>query len=67
MSRRLLPAALLALSAAVVSVGVATAQPAAPFPNCSAARAAGYSDIPSSSPYYGTWLDRDSDGVGCES
>lgn len=66
MFRRLLPAAFLALTAAVVSVGVAGAQ-AAPFPNCSAARDAGQSNIPSDSPYYGTWLDRDSDGIGCES
>jgi hypothetical protein len=65
MIHRLLPAAFLALAAAVFSAGVANAQPA-PFPNCKAAAAAGYSDIPSSS-YYGTWLDRDSDGIGCES
>ena len=66
MMRRLLPATFLASAAVVVSAGIASAQ-AAPFPNCSAARAAGYSDIPSSSPYYGPWLDRDSDGIGCES
>lgn len=66
MFRRLLPAAFLALTAAVVSVGVAGAQ-AAPFPNCKTAAASGYYDIPSDSPYYGPWLDRDSDGIGCES
>ncbi|KWX67783.1 excalibur calcium-binding domain-containing protein [Mycobacterium sp. NAZ190054] len=67
MFRRLLPAAALAAAAVSVTVGVAGAQPAAPFPNCSAARAAGIVDIPSSSPYYGPWLDRDRDGIGCES
>ena len=66
MIRRLLPAAILALAAVAASAGIASAEPA-PFRNCSAARDAGYSDIPSSSPYYGEWLDRDSDGVGCES
>lgn len=46
----------------------ANAQPGStPFPNCTAARAAGYEDIPSSSPYYGPHLDRDQDGIGCES
>ncbi|MDN4517262.1 excalibur calcium-binding domain-containing protein [Mycolicibacterium austroafricanum] len=40
---------------------------AAPFPNCTAARDAGYEDIPSDSPYYGPWLDSDGDGIGCES
>jgi hypothetical protein len=38
-----------------------------PFKNCTAARAAGYEDIPSTSEYYGPWLDRDNDGIGCES
>lgn len=66
MMHRLLPAAFLAAAATVVSVGIASAQPAH-FPNCKAAAAAGQEDIPSSSPYYGPWLDRDSDGVGCES
>lgn len=46
--------------------GAATAN-AEPFANCTAAREAGYEDIPSSSPYYGPWLDRDNDGIGCES
>lgn len=63
---RLLPAAFLATAAALAFAGPAAAQQA-PFPNCSAARDAGYSNIPSNSPYYGTWLDRDGDGVGCES
>ena len=64
--------ALFAMSAAgAIAMGtavVASAQPGStPFVNCSAARDAGYEDIPSSSPYYGPHLDRDSDGIGCES
>jgi hypothetical protein len=38
-----------------------------PYEDCAAARQDGASDIPSSSPYYGPWLDRDNDGIGCES
>lgn len=66
MIHRLLPAAILAVAAAVTFAGAAAAQQG-PFPNYSAARDAGYVNIPSDSPYYGTWLDRDRDGVGCES
>jgi Excalibur calcium-binding domain len=40
---------------------------AAPFKNCTAARDAGYENIPSTSEYYGEWLDRDHDGIGCKS
>lgn len=40
---------------------------AAPYKNCTEARQNGDSDIPSSSDKYGSWLDRDGDGVGCES
>jgi Excalibur calcium-binding domain len=40
---------------------------AAPFKNCTAARDAGYENIPSTSEYYGEWLDSDHDGIGCES
>ncbi|WP_235666172.1 excalibur calcium-binding domain-containing protein [Mycolicibacterium chitae] len=40
---------------------------AAPFKNCTEARSNGYSNIPSSSEYYGSHLDRDGDGIGCES
>lgn len=66
MIHRLLPAAFLAAAAALTFAGAAGAQQA-PFQDCSAARDAGYSNIPSSSPYYGTWLDKDRDGIGCES
>jgi len=38
----------------------------APFPNCSAAHAAGYSDIPVGSPAYTERQDGDGDGLACE-
>ena len=37
------------------------------FPNCAAARAAGAAPVRRGDPGYGTHLDRDGDGVGCES
>ncbi|MBJ6980340.1 excalibur calcium-binding domain-containing protein [Luteimonas sp. MC1572] len=37
-----------------------------PFVNCDAARAAGAAPVRRGDPGYGTHLDRDSDGVGCE-
>ena len=39
----------------------------APYPNCKAAAADGRYDIPSDDPAYGPRLDRDHDGIGCES
>ncbi|MDN4519600.1 excalibur calcium-binding domain-containing protein [Mycolicibacterium austroafricanum] len=64
-------ALLVASAAGAIALGAAApvgAQPGStPFVNCSAARAAGYEDIPSSSQYYGPHLDRDNDGIGCES
>jgi hypothetical protein len=50
----------------VVAVGAAAPVAAAPFSNCTEAKAAGYCDIPSDSPYYQSKLDRDGDGLGCE-
>jgi hypothetical protein len=51
-------------------VAYALADPAmeltAPFPNCAAAHAAGYSDIPVGSPAYTTRQDGDLDGLACE-
>ena len=49
----------------------ATAVPEAPveqvdYPNCAAARAAGAAPVYSGEPGYGTQLDRDRDGIGCE-
>lgn len=37
------------------------------FANCTEARAAGQENIPASSPYYAAKLDRDKDGIACES
>ena len=37
------------------------------FKSCKAARAAGYSDIKKGEPGYSSKLDRDGDGIACES
>ena len=42
-------------------------QGGAAFPNCAAARAAGRSNIRRGEPGYGSHLDRDGDGIACES
>jgi hypothetical protein len=56
------------LLASAVAVGIAPVAIAdAPYKNCTQARDNGDSNIPSSSDKYGPWLDRDGDGVGCES
>ncbi|AEV76585.1 putative calcium-binding protein [Mycolicibacterium rhodesiae NBB3] len=60
------------LLATLVSAGFAAgASPIAnaqqPYRNCSEARANGDTNIPYDSPHYGPHLDRDNDGVGCES
>ncbi|UXC90519.1 excalibur calcium-binding domain-containing protein [Sphingobium sp. RSMS] len=36
------------------------------FPNCTAARAAGAAPVRRGDPGYGSHLDRDNDGIGCE-
>jgi Excalibur calcium-binding domain len=59
-----------AAAGAIAAIAVSTSPLATadtPYKNCSQARAAGDSDIPSSSDKYGPWLDRDNDGIGCES
>lgn len=59
-----------ATAAVVTAFGILAAPAiasAAPFKNCTEARKAGYSNIPSTSEYYGKHLDRDGDGIGCES
>jgi hypothetical protein len=48
------------------SIALAPAASAAPYPDCKAAKADHVCDIPSDSPMYGPWLDRDKDGIGCE-
>lgn len=50
----------------VLGTPQANADPTKPFKNCSAAKAAGYCDIPSNSPMYTPSQDRDDDGVACE-
>jgi hypothetical protein len=60
----------IAAAAFVAGFGVLAAPAVAnavPYKNCTEARANGDTDIPSSSDKYGPWLDRDGDGVGCES
>jgi hypothetical protein len=49
------------------AVGLAPVASAQPYKNCKAAAADGRYDIPSDDPAYGPWLDRDQDGIGCES
>lgn len=65
MIRALSTAAFVAAAAGVVFAPVAAAE--APFRNCTEARKAGYTNIPATSDYYGSHLDRDGDGIGCES
>jgi hypothetical protein len=50
-----------------IAFGVAPPANAVPYKNCSQARQNGDSNIPSTSDKYGSWLDRDGDGIGCES
>lgn len=37
-----------------------------PFENCTEAYAAGYANIPEGDEHYGSRLDRDGDGIGCD-
>jgi Excalibur calcium-binding domain len=61
-------ALLVVAGTAVVIIGAAPAASAdpQPFANCTQAAKAGMYNIPSTSPYYGPWLDRDHDGIACE-
>ncbi|MBX7451918.1 excalibur calcium-binding domain-containing protein [Mycolicibacterium sp. 3033] len=59
--------AALVASAIVVGVAPAAVANAAPYKNCTEARDNGDTNIPSSSDKYGSHLDRDGDGIGCES
>jgi Excalibur calcium-binding domain len=56
--------------AAAVGLSALSAAPAmashSPFQNCGEAEALGVFNIPASSPLYGTHLDSDLDGIGCE-
>ena len=51
----------------VIPATLALADDGYTFRNCSEARAAGYSNIRRGSYGYGPHLDRDNDGIGCES
>ncbi|GAA1355375.1 hypothetical protein GCM10009612_19560 [Streptomyces beijiangensis] len=44
-----------------------SARPKVYYRNCTAARAAGAAPVRVGDPGYGPWLDRDGDGIGCES
>ncbi|MGC7207954.1 excalibur calcium-binding domain-containing protein, partial [Mycobacteroides abscessus] len=48
------------------SIGVAVAPLAHAYPNCAAARAAGAAPLYRGQPGYSSKLDRDGDGVACE-
>lgn len=48
------------------SGGRASSSGGGAFPNCAAARAAGAAPVRRGDPGYGSHLDRDGDGVGCE-
>lgn len=52
--------------AAVEPVQPAPAPTATYYANCSAARAAGAAPVYAGQPGYGSHLDRDGDGIGCE-
>lgn len=51
---------------APVAPAVPAPPAAAPFANCTAARAAGAAPVYRGTPGYGTHLDRDKDGIGCD-
>lgn len=67
MFRGLTAAAFVCLAAAIGTAPFAAASTDSPYPNCKTAAADGRYDIPSDDPAYGPWLDRDNDGIGCES
>jgi Excalibur calcium-binding domain len=52
------------LAAGVTVAPIAQADP--PYRNCAAAAADGHWNIPRGDPAYGSWLDRDNDGIACE-
>ncbi|MEV5909577.1 excalibur calcium-binding domain-containing protein [Streptomyces chartreusis] len=55
-----------ALALAALPSTAAAHDGAHPFENCAEAYANGYSDIPASDEHYGSRLDRDGDGLGCD-
>lgn len=68
MEIRALVVAALATAAAALAIGVApAAQADPPYANCKAAAADGRYNIPRGDPAYQQKLDRDNDGIACES
>ena len=64
MLRSVFAAAVFVVGCGVLAAPVANA---VPYKNCTQARKNGDTDIPSTSDKYGPWLDRDGDGIACES
>lgn len=62
--------AVVAAALGVLGAGVSrapVAQAAPPYAICKAAAADGRYNIPRGDPAYGAWVDRDNDGIACES
>ncbi|EID17846.1 excalibur calcium-binding domain-containing protein [Mycolicibacterium phlei] len=59
--------AAVALVAALGGVAAPAIASAEPYKNCTEARQNGDTNIPASSDKYGSHLDRDGDGIACES
>ncbi|MFC5216902.1 excalibur calcium-binding domain-containing protein [Streptomyces coerulescens] len=55
-----------ALALAALPSTAAAHDGAHPFENCTEAYANGHSDIPANDEHYGSHLDRDGDGLGCD-
>lgn len=67
MTTRVLLAAVAALGMLGACFGAPTAQADPPYANCKAAAADGRYNIPRGDPAYAPKLDRDGDGIACES
>jgi hypothetical protein len=65
MVRSVLVGAVIFMGAAVGAAPIASADP--PYANCTAAHKDGRYDIPKGDPAYAPHLDRDGDGIACES
>jgi hypothetical protein len=66
MIRVLLTVTAIATGVLLAPAAHAQTQQQTPYKNCTAAKQDGRCDIPSTDPAYGSWLDRDGDGLGCE-
>ncbi len=56
-----------AIVCGAAAMGAASANADVYYKNCTQAHQDGRYDIPSNDPAYGPWLDRDNDGIACES